>query len=151
MPGFEYIDRIQDAVYVLEKDVLVVASDDLVIDVARRLSESRLGVAVVCAEDSQVLGVLSERDIIRIVADNPKNFSALVVGRISTDHPVTCSPHDDIRSVIRRMHKGGFRHMPMVENGKLIGIASLASLLSYLLSEADGEKKAFALSHLEYL
>jgi len=151
MLGFDYIDRIQDAVYAFEKDVLIVSPDDHVSDVARRLSASHRGIAVVYAQDGQALGVISERDIIRIVADNPKNFSALVVDQISTDRPETCSPNDDIRSVIGRMRKGGFRHMPVIENGVLIGLASLATLLSYLLSEADGEKKAFALAHLEYI
>ena len=147
----DYIDRVEDAVRACNAEVIAVRPDSLVIDAAREMSERRAGIALVCAEDGRIVGVLSERDIVRALIDNLRRLSSLLVSQISTENPNTCCLEDDIREIIHKMIKGGFRHMPIIENGKVVGVVEQQELLAYLLSQAEQEQKAFALSHLDYL
>jgi len=151
MDGSGYIYKVQEALHSMDVGVITVAPGSPVVDVVAKMVKLHSGIAVICSQDLQVKGIVSERDILRLVADNPKGISHFLIDQISTDHPVTCSPHDDIHHVIDLMLKGGYRHMPVVEYGVLKGGVSLTKLLTYLLSEAEAERKAFALSHMDYL
>ncbi len=133
------------------REVATIGPDASVVDAAEVLKEQRIGVVVVCSPEGHVFGMISERDIIHAVADWPKKINTLRVSQLYTEHPVTCSLEDDEREVLEKMHKMNFRHIPVVENGKLAGIVSSGDLLAYLLGEANFREKEFFWSQLEFL
>jgi CBS domain-containing protein len=102
-------------------------------DVARKLCEYRIGYLVVCDDANVVVGVLSERDIIRAIADRKDRVGELTVTDLMTPEPITCTPDDDPADVLRIMNQRGFRHMPVIEERKLKGIVSSRDIIKHLL------------------
>ncbi len=84
--------------------------------------------AVAIYEADRLTGILTERDVVRAVAEHRDPDAALVAEWMSSD-PVTTGPEEDSMDVARRMVEGGFRHLPVIEDGKMIGMVSARDLL----------------------
>lgn len=98
-------------------------------DAVSLLTEHNIGALVVVAEGEKLpVGILSERDIIRHAVDNEDVFSELVQD-IMTREVTTGMPQDDLYSVMHTMTEKRFRHLPIVDQGKLIGIISIGDVL----------------------
>ena len=115
---------------------------------ARLLAEKRIGVVLVCTENHNIVGLLSERDIIRAVGEYGEQAAAMPVAEFMSRKLKTCSPQKHPFDVIRAMHDGQFRHMPVVENGALKGLVSAGDLLTYLLDEAELDQESLILARL---
>ena len=111
-------------------------------DVARKLCEYRIGYLVVCDESNVVVGVLSERDIVRAIADRKDRVGELTVGDLMTSDPITCAPADDPAGVLKIMSQRGFRHMPVIEERKLKGIVSSRDIIKHLLERENNDHVA---------
>lgn len=96
---------------------------------AKLLTKHSIGVLVVLDVDGRLVGILSERDIVRAMSENGIAALQLPVAEVMTRSVSTCDVNDAISSVIERMTKGKFRHMPVLENGRLAGIVSNRDLL----------------------
>lgn len=101
------------------------------------MSDRRVGLVVVCSEGGRVLGVISERDIVRAVAMNTEDIATLTVEFLYTKDVKTCLPSDESREVMRLMHEGRFRHMPVVEHGNLKGLVSVGDILEFLKEQSE--------------
>jgi CBS domain-containing protein len=132
-------------------DVAVIGPDALVAEAADMMDERKIGIVVVCSEDGVVLGLISERDIVRAVAEGGNDFSVLRVDQLFTEEPQVCSPSDNIEEITDTMHVNQFRHMPVVEYGKLVGMVSLSDILAHTLEEKGFDEKANIWSCLEIL
>lgn len=106
-------------------------------DVASKLCEYRIGYLVVCDEANVVVGVLSERDIIRAIAERKNRVGELTVADLMTPDPITCAPADDPAVVLKTMTQRGFRHMPVIEDRKLKGIVSSRDIIKHLLEREN--------------
>lgn len=126
-------------------DVATTTLEALVTDVAAILYENRIGIIVVCSEGGRVLGVLSERDIVRAVSQWPEHLPTLQVSQLYTEDPITCTLKDETAEVMAIMNEKKFRHMPVVEHGSLIGVISIGDLLKSRIDEAGavGQEKAW--------
>ncbi len=117
--------------------VQTMTPEALVSDAARVLSDQRIGILVVCDERNKVVGVLSERDLVRAIAERAVSIAELRVSDLLTRDIVTCTPHDTPhdtpQDVMRAMNERGFRHMPVVEDGELKGLISSGDILQYML------------------
>lgn len=102
------------------------------------LSKHNIGALVVVDGSNQVIGILSERDIVRRASHDDQVFTR-TVRQLMTGKVVTGSPHDDLETVMRTMTQKHFRHLPIVENGKLIGIVALGDLVKARLDQYIGE------------
>jgi CBS domain-containing protein len=114
-----------------------------ILEATRVLSARNVGLGIVCGEDGRITGVLSERDIVRGLSDQGSAFLELTVSQIMNSPVSTCTREDDARDVIKAMHDKGYRHMPVVEDGKPVGIVSSRDVLRYLvdkLTPADQER-----------
>ena len=127
--------------------VQTMTPEALVSDAARVLSDQRIGILVVCDERNKVVGVLSERDLVRAVAERAGSIAELRVGDLLTRDIVTCTPHDTPQDVMRAMSERGFRHMPVVEDGELKGLISSGDILQHMLPEARVDKAALSELH----
>lgn len=87
-----------------------------------------IGALVVRGEEGQVSGILSERDIIGFAADHDEIFSTLVED-VMTRNVITGTPDDDVHAVAHIMTERRFRHLPIMEGGKLMGIISIGDIL----------------------
>ncbi len=84
------------------------------------LGERRIAAVVILGADDRIVGILSERDIVRTLAEHGPTALHQPVGQVMTRDVQTCSETDTIESLMGRMTAGKFRHIPVVEQGKLV-------------------------------
>ena len=106
------------------------------------LAERRIGAVVILGADHRIVGILSERDIVRALAEHGPTVLNEPVGQVMTRDVNTCSEDDTIGELMDRMTTGRFRHMPVVQQGKLIGIVSIGDVVKSRVEEIDHEAKA---------
>lgn len=120
------------------RDVVIIAPEKTLADAAELLSENRIGALVVVVGE-RVSGILSERDIVRAVARDGAAALANKVSDKMTGTVVTCGPQDTMAAVMNRMTAGRFRHLPVVDNGRLSGIVSIGDVVKFRLAEIERE------------
>jgi CBS domain-containing protein len=100
---------------------------------AKLLTKHRIGALVVLGVDGRLAGVLSERDIVRTIVESGSAVLQLPVAQVMTRNVSTCDVNDSINSVIDRMTKGKFRHMPVLDNDRLAGMISIGDVLKWYI------------------
>ena len=109
---------------------------------AKVLAERRIGALVVTGADKRVIGIVSERDIVRALAGQGPGALDLPLTEVMTRKVMTCSQSDTISSIMGRMTEGKFRHLPVIEQGKLAGIISIGDVVKHRLEEMEREQAA---------
>jgi len=122
--------------------VETVASGSSVAAAAKVLADKRIGTVVISDDGVTAKGILSERDIVRELARQGADLLLQEVDSIMTRELQTCTRQERADSVLERMTTGRFRHMPVVEDGKMIGLITLGDLVKARLSEVSMEKSA---------
>lgn len=107
-------------------------------DATALLTRNKIGAVVVTDESGSLVGILSERDIIHAAAMHD-NVLAMTVGEVMTRNVVTGGPEDDLKSVMQTMTNYRFRHIPVLDRGKLAGIISIGDVVKNLLDHYQGE------------
>lgn len=110
-----------------------------VMQIADLLRTERIGVVIISADGKTADGILSERDIVRAIADKGATALELSADRVMTREVVTCGRGDTVNSVMAKMNTGGFRHLPVVEDGELRGLISSTDVVRYRLEQAESE------------
>jgi CBS domain-containing protein len=106
------------------------------------LAEHGIGAVVVLGADQRVIGVLSERDIVRALAERGASALTEPLARVMTRNISTCSPSDTVKSIMRQMTACKFRHLPVVEQEQLVGIVSIGDVVKHTLTELRDESEA---------
>jgi len=106
------------------------------------LAECRIGALVVLGADQRVIGILSERDIVRAIAERGAGALREPLAQVMTRNVSTCTESDSVNSIMEQMTTGKFRHVPVVEEERLVGIVSIGDVVKYRLTEMKGEFKA---------
>ncbi len=119
-------------------NVITIRPDQTLRDVVALLAKHKIGVLVVVDASGKPAGIISERDIIR-VADQNENFFKTRIDAVMTKDVVVGSPDDDLKSVQQTMTQRKFRHLPVMEQGKLIGIISIGDVVKAIVEEYQGE------------
>ncbi|MDA0963033.1 MAG: CBS domain-containing protein [Proteobacteria bacterium] len=123
-------------------DVVTVRSGTRVAEAARHLAERRIGTVIVSDDGVTALGILSERDIVRELARSGGACLDRSVDDYMTRDLVTCTAQMDADAVMKTMTDGHFRHMPVVNDGKLVGLITLGDVVKAQLAELAMEKSA---------
>lgn len=110
-------------------EVVSVRPDDTVAAAVRLLREKNFGALVVSADGSTVDGIVSERDIVRHLDSSGEALLDDTVSNIATRTVTTCSPSDSVDSLMSLMTEGRFRHVPVVEDGQLVGVVSIGDVV----------------------
>jgi len=110
--------------------------------VCDQLSTKHIGAAVVLAAGGEVVGVVSERDIIHAVAKHGPEALKRRVEEIMTRDVVTCRLTDTSEGLMETMTRGRFRHLPVVEGGKLVGIVSIGDVVKRRIEDSELERHA---------
>ncbi|MFY0618202.1 CBS domain-containing protein [Shimia sp.] len=122
--------------------VLTVKPGTLVSEAAKILADKKIGTVLVSEDGSVPIGILSERDIVRELARKGAGCMSDKIDDYMTTELVTCSRNDDAVAVLEKMTQGRFRHMPVLEDGALVGLISLGDTVKARLSELAMEKDA---------
>lgn len=135
----------------LVSQILKTKSDDVVVtslpsltvsEAAKELSEKRIGTLVISSDGKAPLGILSERDIVRELGRQGTGCLNFTVDQLMTKELVTCSKDERSEAILQKMTEGRFRHMPVLEDGALVGLISLGDVVKARLAELAMEKDA---------
>ncbi|KRA50192.1 CBS domain-containing protein [Devosia sp. Root635] len=112
---------------------------DTLADAVGLLNTHNIGAVVITDAGGAIIGILSERDIIRRLGKDPAGALALPIGKAMTRGVVTCRRDTNIAEVMERMTSLRIRHMPVAETGGLVGIVSIGDVVKYKIQEAEHE------------
>ena len=122
--------------------VMTVAPGSKVQEAAKVLADKRIGTVVVSPDGKAAVGILSERDIVRGLSKVGAHCLSDDVDGLMTRDPVTCRLDDTADMILAKMTEGRFRHMPVVEDGAMVGLVTLGDVVKARLSELAMEKDA---------
>jgi CBS domain-containing protein len=106
------------------------------------LAEHRIGALPVTGADHHIVGIISERDVVRVLDRSGPAVLDTPVSEVMTRKVVTCSRHDTIVDIMERMTSGKFRHMPVMDHGRLAGMVSIGDVVKVRLSQLEHEHDA---------
>ena len=109
---------------------------------ARTLAEHRIGALLVLGPDRRIIGILSERDIVRVLAEQGAGALTQPLSQVMTRKVFTCSPSETIGVIMERMTAGKFRHVPVIEQDQVVGMVSIGDVVKYRLQEMEHESAA---------
>ena len=110
-----------------------------VAEVVQRLSTNGVGAVLVCDENRTVRGIVSERDIVRALGRYGAALLGMRVTEIMTKAVDTCEPDETVAHAMARMTTGRYRHLPVVDAGKLVGMVSIGDLVKNRVREMELE------------
>jgi CBS domain-containing protein len=122
--------------------VFSVAESATLKEAADLLDGRRVGAMVILNEAGGLIGVLSERDIVRNVARIGAGALKCTVGEVMTRQVVTARPRDTVESAMDKMTDRRIRHLPVVDGGRLLGVVSIGDLVKWRIAEATAEVDA---------
>jgi len=124
------------------RDVVTIELGASLADAANLLAQRRIGAALILGADHRLIGIISERDIVQALAASGVAALDLPVSQAMTRKVETCSERDTISSIMERMTKGKFRHVPVVDQARLLGIVSIGDVVKHRLQEMERESAA---------
>lgn len=125
-----------------QQGVVSVPPDMTLCDAAKLLAEKRIGAVVVLADGEKLVGILSERDIVRVIGQRGPAVLEDTVESVMTRNVFGCSPEDNADLVLQTMTQKRFRHLPVMSGGKMVALISIGDVVAARLSELELEKDA---------
>jgi len=111
-------------------------------EAARLLAGRRIGAALILGADHRIVGIISERDIVRVLAERGAAVLDEPVSRTMTRDVETCNAGETVSTIMERMTVGKFRHMPVVEQGRVVGLVSIGDIVKHRVGEMERESAA---------
>jgi CBS domain-containing protein len=111
---------------IMQTKLTIVDPETTVGEAATLMGQRSIGSVLVCDQD-RLLGILTERDLVRLLSEH-HDGPALTVSECMTKNPRTIAPDTDARDALREMVDGGFRHLPIAEGGKVLGMISMRDI-----------------------
>lgn len=124
------------------RDVVTISPESSLADAVRLLNERRLGALVVTDRSGAVAGIVSERDVVRSIAAHGPSSLEKPVSHCMTRDVVTTVESATIQTLMSEMTDGRFRHLPVVDHGRLAGIVSIGDVVKHRLAEMEDEQQA---------
>lgn len=124
------------------RTVVTVRSETSLEEIARKLASKRIGAIVVVGAAGRIDGIISERDIIKAVSERGAGCLLEPVSHSMTRTVQTCDIADTLDELMERMTIGRFRHLPVVEDGNLVGIVSIGDVVKHHIAEVEMEASA---------
>ncbi|MFO1110958.1 MAG: CBS domain-containing protein [Bradyrhizobium sp.] len=110
-------------------------------DAIKLLSERRIG-AVLVLSQGRIEGILSERDIVRVLGERGAAVLEEPVSSVMTRKVVSCREKDTVSEIMEMMTNGKFRHLPVVEDGRVVGLISIGDIVKWRVGEYEREQEA---------
>ena len=120
-------------------EIATISPGEPVVAALAVLEEKRIGALLVLDAHGRIAGILSERDLVRAMHKHHEEIFAKRVGDLMTTSVVTCSAKDPVVAIMGMMTAQRFRHVPVVDDGKLVGIISIGDVVKSRIEEAEAE------------
>ena len=117
-------------------EVATTTADQTVGETAKLLHRWRIGATLVVDQQGAIVGIISERDILRGLAEHGGKVETLPTAELMTRSVMTCSPDDTIEQIMGMMTNKRIRHLPVMEDGKLVGIITIGDVVKSRMEEA---------------
>ncbi len=124
--------------------VQTISSNAPLKEAIKSLATHRIGALIVSHDGQQIDGILSERDLVRALADETVEFSRYTVGDLMTTNVFTTPPDSTLVTVMELMNKNRIRHVPVTIDGSLKGVVSIGDIVKARLKETEMERKELA-------
>ena len=108
----------------------------------KTLAKHRIGALLVLGPDCRVVGILSERDVVRALGEQGADVLTMPLAQVMTRKVVTCGETETVGTLMEQMTAGKFRHVPVVEQDQVVGIISIGDVVKHRLHEMDQESAA---------
>jgi CBS domain-containing protein len=116
--------------------------DDSIAEITSRLAQRKIGAIVIVGDNGKVAGIISERDIIRLIAEHGAKALTLSASDGMTREVISCSRSSTLEEIMDAMTHGRFRHLPVIEDGALVGIISIGDVVKHHNAEVELEVTA---------
>ncbi|TYC65370.1 CBS domain-containing protein [Stappia sp. BW2] len=120
-------------------EIITARSDALLSEICETLAKHKIGAVVVSDDDGAVNGIVSERDIVRVIGTQGVSALKTPVSSVMTKKVITCTEENNINEVMAHMTQGRFRHMPVVKDGKLTGVISIGDVVKFKIAQVELE------------
>jgi CBS domain-containing protein len=120
-------------------EIASVAPTATIAEVVGMLSRRRIGAALVLDAAGQLLGIVSERDIVHCLATHGTRTLEMTAGQLMTRELHTASPHTTVAEAMGMMTEGRFRHLPVLEEGFLVGLVSIGDVVKARMTQQEHE------------
>ena len=124
------------------RDVVTIEPAARLAEAVRVLAEKRIGAALVLGADRRIAGIISERDIVCALAVRGAAALDEPISQTMTRKVETCNESESVATIMERMTAGKFRHMPVVDQGRLLGVVSIGDIVKHRLQEMEHESGA---------
>jgi len=121
------------------RNVVTIGARATIGEAVAELGARKIGAIVVVEGIDRIVGIISERDVVRAVAKKGADVLSEPVGSIMTREVMTCSDQETINEVMTRMTRGRFRHLPVAKQGRLTGIISIGDVVKARIEEVERE------------
>ena len=110
-----------------------------VAEVVERLGRLGIGAVLVCDEHTAIRGIVSERDIVRALRKHGAALLGMPISEVMTRYVQTCDPEETVAHAMARMTAGRYRHLPVLVDGRLVGMVSIGDLVKHRVREMELE------------
>ena len=123
------------------RDVATIASMAPIAEAVEKMREHRVGALVVTGDQAPLAGILSERDVVRALAERGAATLDARVSLLMTKEVTTCTPTTSVTDLMVMMTEGRIRHVPVVQEGDLVGLVSIGDVVKARLDELEHDKR----------
>ncbi len=124
------------------KSVATARPEDTLESIAQKLASRKIGAIVIVGDGGNVAGIISERDIVRAVAEQGPASLQQPVSNVMTTSVMSCNESSTLDQMMAVMTQGRFRHVPVIEEGALVGIISIGDVVKHHIAEVEMEVTA---------
>ena len=124
------------------REIVTIEPNASLADAVHLLAEKRIGAALILGADRRIAGIISERDIVRVLAERGAAALDEPVSRTMTRKVETASESEAVATIMEPMTAGKFRHMPVVAQGRLVGVVSIGDIVKHRVHEMERESVA---------
>jgi CBS domain-containing protein len=122
--------------------IISIGTEESVAEAVALMCANRIGAVLVLSADGGIGGILSERDLVRALPRHGKTIMEKKVGELMTSPVTTCSSKDPVAAIEGMMTQNRFRHVPVVDDGQLVGMISIGDVVKNRIEEAQAEVDA---------
>ena len=123
-------------------DVFTISAEASIAEAVAALNRHRIGALVVASSSGGVIGILSERDIVRHLSAESGSLMAMKVAECMTSKVITAGRQTTVDELMEQMTRSRIRHIPIVENGRLVGLVSIGDVVKRKIEESEQEASA---------
>jgi CBS domain-containing protein len=124
------------------REVVTIAPSASLASAVGLLVEKRIGAVLILGADRRVVGILSERDVVRALAERGAGALEEPVSQTMTRKVSTCNENESVLNIMERMTEGRSRHVPVIDQGELVGIVSIGDVVKHRLHEMERDSTA---------